>query len=431
MIVLDNIDQFVGNKNVIKNIYNELKNPPCGILIIGPTGCGKTVLCDLLLQKSNIYHVLKINGEDSDSKGIKKLVDNFITHKTIESFFSKQPKLVWFDDIDIFLTTDRGTNSYILNFITDAIKNKNISFILTACISEEKRLTELKKKVPPYRLCNPSLNDCFVFVSNYLDNAETDYDSTKLMKFIEAYNCNIRSIFQNINHINSSDAVLDYEKRSRTLFDNTNYDLMKKLFKIHLQLSDIKLVSDIGLVPLLMYENYIDELFGNKVKISKQEYLKRIQYVQDCNIHAEILENNMYCQTDWSLWDVIPIMKCGSINKILTDISIKKKPQFDKYVFTQSLTKSALKCNYEKKIIIFKKLSHIYETKNIYILLDILGTMMNDTDQDTKKIKEIIKTYFEYIAKDDIDCFSAIQLYLGQIREMDKKLLSKMKKIML
>ena len=423
----DTIKEFIGNRVLIRGFLDSLSKSPCEVLIIGPSGGGKTLLCNLTLKEfEHKYDVLRINGDETeDVKSLKRLIDNFVNNRTIESFFSSKQKLVLFDNVDILLTSDRNTASFLLNFVENAQKQKHVSYIMTCSTSEEKRLTELKKKVQCIRLSNPSRQDTFVYVSAILDTEDIHHDSNKLLRLIDTHNNNIRNIVLNLHQMSMSDKDLTAEKKTKLMFDSNVFDIMKKVYAHPLEINDIRCLSDNGLVPLLMHENMLNELQKNRVKQSNDVYYKLIDKTNDFLIDAEFLEHYMYHHTEWSLYDTVSILKCGSINQLLSSVEKKKSSSFDGYVFTQLLTKSALRCHYNKRLNGLKSSMEICEVDTLFYFLDCLANEMTSDASKIKKIKKYLSDGPYHLTKDD---FSTLQQYFSLFVEMDKSVLNKFKK---
>lgn len=417
------LNEFVGNRGVVKTMVETLKKHPSQVLVVGPTGSGKTTLCKLILDTLDL-DVLHINGNETDDvKNLKRLVENFCTNRTIESFFSKKKKLVFFDDVDILLTCDRNVGGFLTTFLDNAIKNCSISVLMTCSISEEKRLTELKKKVTYVRLANPFAKDTFVYTSGVLDTEDVEYDPTKLLKLIETFNGNIRNVFNNLHQLALSDDELKQEKQTRITFDCNVFDVMKKVLKHRMTAHDFVIISDNNLVPLLVYENYVNEMFKNKYKQKNSVYITVFNDVISNFIHAEILEQHMYQYTDWSFYNLISILKCGYINHHLNRLETKKTGTYDGYIFTQLLTKSALRCNYNKRMTLIKQSIGVSEVEHIYFLLDCLAQEL--------KCKNNIKPYRGKLAQllgVSQEDTTTICSYFSQFMAMEKSLLSKIKK---
>jgi len=418
---------FLGNRLLIKTLKEGIRKVPCHVLLIGPSGGGKSTLCDLLIDTSrDIYDVLKINGDEYDDlKKLKSLINNFVANKTIESYFTQKKKLVFIDDLDILLSSERNAGSFITAFVEDAIKSGTMSFILTCSNSEEKRLTELKKKISYQRLMPPSSQDVFVYISNILDAEEYEYDHTKLLKLIEVYNNNVRNILNNLHKLDNTCDQLDEEKKKTLFFDSTAFDVMRILLKKKLGYTEITLVSDSHLVPLLLYENYLPELFKNKVKQSKKEYMDMIINITNGMIEGECIEQYMYLNTDWSMYDLSTYLKCIPINAYVNSIDSKKTTLYDKYIFTQLLTKSALRFNYSKKLKELKSKLNITETDNVFYYMDCLA---KECEVNIDSHKSGKKKYCTELGIDSENMATICQ-YFSQFLIMDKPTLGKIKKL--
>lgn len=414
---------FVGNKAVTRALMDTLKLYPSHTLVIGPSGGGKSTLCDLALRAYQL-DVLRINGHEADdSKSLKSLIDNFCGNRTIESFFSKKQKIVFIDDVDILLSCDKTIGSYLLSFVDQCVKDGKMSFVMTCSASEEKRLTELKKKIKNIlRLTNPQTRDVFPYITGILDKENVPYESDQILKLVELQNCNIRNIINNLHQTSMDDTMRKEEKSQRILFDSTLYDVMKKLLKTKLTFVDMSIISDSSIVPLLVYENYLGELFNTKLKQPRDKYFSMITSVLDGYITAEIMEQYMYQNADWSLYSQVCICKCGYINTYLSELPNKKAGHYDKYVFTQLLTKSALRYNYNKKLATIKMGIGFSELEYIFLVFDSLASELSL--ENAKKLKASIPNLFK-VSADDL---AVVYQYFSQFLEMDKNILTRIKK---
>ncbi len=373
------LNEFVGNKSSIISAKEMLASPPFGFIILGPSGCGKSVLCDLLLQGQS-FDILWVKSNDADdSKAMQKMVENFITHRTIESFFAKKPKVVIFDDIDAMMCSDRGSSSFLNGFIADnRTRSDPISFIMTCSTSEERKLTDFKKKIPVIKLYNPSVKEAFVYICNLLDAKDTSYDPSSVLKMIDSNDGNIRSVMLQIKHF-------DEERRDATeqlFFDKTPFDITKTMLTTKLSCQGLRYAADNPLVPLLLYENFPSELFSNRVKQAKHTAYETVASIMDGTISSECIEKYMYVNTDWDLLQPVSIMKCGYVNFYVNSVSKKKAIRKDNLVFTQSLTKAASRHNYAKRIVDFKTQLGIRDASGIFKAFetnDATGTIDNDS----------------------------------------------------
>lgn len=423
----ENIQEFLGNKMVIKQLQENLGKGMCRVLLIGPSGSGKTTLCELALKAiQQRYDILKITDNDAeDVKSLKRLVENFVSNKTIESFFSTKKKFVFFDDVDILLSSDRNTNSFIMSFVELVQQNDKVSFIMTASSSEEKRLTELKKKLSCLRISNPSRPDVYNYVSSILDNESVSYDSTKLLKLIDTHNNNIRNIFNNLHQMSLDDEDLDEIKNSKIMFDSNVFDIMMKIYKEPIKIKDTVYLSDNNLVPLLLHENILTEIQKKRLKQSKEVYFDMLYKMNDTLLAADALEQYMYANTDWGLYDTAIVLKYSSISQAIHSIEKKKSYGTDNYIFTQILTKAALKCHFNKRLTLLKDAIGINETDSIYYLLDCYAEEFTKRPSNMKAIKDRLKE--GGLTKDDI---ATVYQYFSLFVEMDKPLLNKIKKLL-
>lgn len=391
------INQFVGNKSSILAAKQYMDSMPFGFIILGPSGSGKTVLCELLIRPLSLDILWVKSNDADDSKAMQKMVENFITHRTIESFFVKKPKVIVFDDIDAMMCSDRGANSFLTGFIADNKKRSEpISFIMTCSTSEERKLTDFKKKIPVIRLNNPPAKDAFVYVCNVLDARGVSYDAETILKLVESNDANIRSVLMHLDYENKNQEVFTREATEQMFYDKTPFEITKTMLTTKLSCEGLRYAADNPLVPLLMYENFPTELFSNRVKQPKSVISNIIAKIMEGTIDSECIEKYMYANTDWDLLQPVSILKCGYINLYVNSVAKKKSQQRrDNLVFTQSLTKAASRHNYAKRIIEYKTELGIRDPSSLFKAFETTtDTMPSD---------------------------STIASYLSNIRQMESK----------
>jgi SpoVK/Ycf46/Vps4 family AAA+-type ATPase len=164
-------------KNWIINYKKNSDNSKKVLLIIGPTGCGKTLLADLILSEYN-YQKIELNSGDTRSqKKIGDFLKKALTYKNIIDMFNdgNKPIGILIDEIDtICKMSDKGGFSEFLNILKmndkyEAIKQNNLD--------KKKKQKKIKILIEDYiKLYNP-----IICTSNDI----TDKKITELKKYSE------------------------------------------------------------------------------------------------------------------------------------------------------------------------------------------------------------------------------------------------------
>lgn len=378
------LNEFVGNKATIKDLRNAAAHHPFNVLVIGQSGCGKSLMCDLLAEEvADRYEILHVKTRlTDDHKLVRQLIENFVSSKTIESFFSNKAKLIVLDDIDIMLATDKNFASFVGGLLapdggskarTSAKKKPppalSASVIMTCSTSEERKVADLKKKTTVLRLGNPSYKDAFAYIHQVVDKAGIAYQYADLKELIEAFNCNIRNVVTNL-HLLSEQTVVQNVRVQKQLTEATHFDVVRKMFKMDYDIAQLRFISDNTIVPLMLYENYPKELFHNRYKMSDASALDLIETITDRMLDAELQETYMYQRTDWDMYDMTAIIKMGYINTMLKGCKRKKTGTFDSIVFPPILTKLSVKCGFARRLVPAKEELGVYELENVYRVMD-------------------------------------------------------------
>lgn len=431
--MIDDLKQFLGNKVLIQKLNDYcISNYPFKVLLFGSSGSGKSTLCRLLIEQklSEKYNVLSIATDQYDDlKVFKQTINNFVYNTSIQTYFDSRQKVIFIDDIDIFFCIERTASSFMLSILDEIIESSNkgkgispkVSFILTCTNTEEKRMTEFKKKMQVFRLQNPSSQDLFIHFSNTLDDQKKEYDATKLLRLIDTYQNNYRNIANNLFKVNDKKESLESEKEQRLLIDKMAFDMMSILFDKKINHSQVQQVTENSLVPMLMYENYIVELFKHREsnkQYDKKSVLRVITEVSDYFCDGEIIESYGYQNQDWTMYDLVTILKCMPINSCISQLPIKKNVKRYDYVFTQLLTKSALRCNFGKRLGDLTDCG-ISDVRTLLFLMDCVH-------QDILTTKNAHK----YIGRYGInpEQWTTFCSYYSQFLDMEKSKLSKLKK---
>lgn len=387
------VDKFVSNKLQIKSINEFLdvdsksvKNILC---IIGPDGCGKTTLCNLIFNKYN-KQVLEIGKDNLASSDIKQVLQNFANNMTIDSMLFKKHKVVFVDDIDILMNVDRMVLSKIIS-LDKVLKSKKIKVVLTCNINDEKKINENNKNIDIVKLSYPLYKDSYAYIMNCLNDNDIENDPKKLLDVSQKCKGNIREIILNLE-TNTND--LD-EKRSQDAFkDLNNFEITKKILQKKYSKTDLDYFqqTDIGIIPYMLYENIPDELDANyKFKRGKSS-VSLIDYYTNINnafIEASIFEEKAYSSLDWQYYEYANILKMNSIHLTIQALEQKASNKDVKYRFSQMLSKTSHRNILAKKM---KEVSNENNVSNMMVLnaIDVQtqNNILNENEQKNKKVSK-------------------------------------------
>lgn len=364
----------VGNKLAIKTLIDILKQPsytPKVILLLGPTGCGKTTICNLVFSELN-FKVYEINSKE----GLNNIA-TFIVHKTIDSYEeAPRRKIIFIDNVDILINTERSTLSIIDNSIVHLIRH-NTYMVITSKFSEEKTITNaLKKNAEIIKLTYPPIKDAFVYLSTILE----DRDEEELLSIVKKQRGNIRDIVLNINNTQKE---LDQIVQDRGFNEYNNFEIMQAFFT-NSNWNDVIAIlnSDPSMMSYLFYENIMDEIYHNREAVAvMKSYLQINTYF----IWASIIEKYVQDNLEWTLYNPMQIIKIAGIYIVLKNLKTKKERKDVKFRFSQVLSKLSHKNMMQKKI-------------NAIALptVDLLNLIDAKQIQTNEDLKQISSTYHKY-----------------------------------
>jgi DNA polymerase III delta prime subunit len=125
------IEDFIGNEDVCKSLYNSLDTISSSLLIVGPHGCGKTTFAKMIAKKllgdnkSNLLELYSSINRNKNYVGNKIHIDNKNLNDFINSNNSSlKLKLIIVYDID---TTTYDTQ----NIFCELLRKKNVNIIFT------------------------------------------------------------------------------------------------------------------------------------------------------------------------------------------------------------------------------------------------------------------------------------------------------------
>ena len=400
----------------IKDYKKDCKNTKKVLFIVGPIGCGKTNLANMIFQEFN-YQKIELNSTDVRSqKKIGEFLRKALTYRNVVDMFNEgnKPIGILMDEIDtICKLSDKGGFSEFLSIlkmndkcesieadkgkkskkkkvvvsIEDYIKLYN-PIICTSSEINDKKINELKKYSEVINLVKPTDSELILIINDLYTQHNQPIDDGAKIHICKAAQGDIRRLvilLEDLHYFSkgnliTEDVFTEYKKVYKEkdedvqLMDSTKELLATKL--------DIKTCQkyfsvDCLLTPLMIYHNSIDYIKNcddkPKNKLTAYKNILHSLCVQD-TIQTNIFENQE--------WDD------------LYDISSVYGSAIPNYYF------STLKHNNDEDIIIqftslLNKISQMYVNKK---LLNEAKYSLGRINFDTNEIiylTEIISIFFE------------------------------------
>lgn len=363
-------NDFKGNFKQINEFKTLLANADFkSILVVGDNCTGKTTFYEML-KNENKYDILLLN----DVTFSEQTIQNFITCKTITSFFSKLQKLVFIDDID----TISNINKVILNSL--ATYKLKCKMVFTVKSKEEKKVFNTWKKIIDHKITLNKLDfkECFQIMLKYVEERD-DIDHSKLLALIKAQNCNITNVIMLLDSVTykyEHIAVLD---NNMDMFLSNIYNIVSDLYNKDIDDHYINSLSgkDNSILSSMLHENITN------LKTNIDVYIKLYEVLGNC----DIIDRHIYIKCTWGVnWDTINYYRFKNMNKILFEN--RSKPFTIK--FTQQFTKLSSQMNIKNKLHSF--VNSIYLT-NTFDLLQFLHVNSPSFLNEDKVLKDLLVKY--------------------------------------
>lgn len=388
---------------------NSIQKNDKSLLIIGPTGCGKTTLIELFCKQQEIRLLnLKINDNKTKKQLIKE-IEYFVDY-SCEFFFKseKVKKLILIDEYqnasnDILSTTD------IIE-----LKEKGIPIVIISSDSKGSKLSEFKKNCEVYYINEiPALT-----LRKWITSLKVHLTESQIKYLIENCKSDKRMIlnvlhFINIPHFDIESFLKNYHKD----IDINIFEFTKKLFDDLdcINIDDIfRMYDNDGfIVSNLVHENYLDynqdihaiakasdsissgEIFFSDTYESNRSFLPDAHCInaivipsffsksmnnQKGLVRSSIINNrfNIY------LGNKINISKINGTNFNKLDI-------FDIYTIKSILNQELIK-------------SKIQQPNKIEFVKNVLGTLKNPSCMESKELErlEMIYKHFSTFKEDNL-----------------------------
>lgn len=389
------LKQVVGNRIQINRFLEVLKNeafPHRIVLLLGPDGCGKSLITQLACEELGV-HTLNIQNEYHSSKELPHLMSTFITNKTVSCFFNQKRKVIVFDNVDILLNTERNIAGMIED-VNELLEKHRVFMIISCRSNEERKLTDaLKGKIEVIKINYPSIKDTFV----YLSGCELDVEDDRLLQLTTSYKGSIRDIVMNL-HFKDNELIDNISFK-----DMNTFEITKKLYQKPHTMSEIMTLmrDDAMVVAYLLYENFPEEIYHN-YDVKKQIFSLCDQMSRNF-MTASFMEEYMYTNSDWSLYDLVHLLRIHGTNIMLSTVPRKATRKDIKYRFSQMLSKVSHKNILNKKMKNVLSLNNNIDVMECIVLADVISRDKNVITSGNSKKKvydtdecNLINTYQKY-----------------------------------
>jgi hypothetical protein len=377
-MIMDIFSDFIGNQSGLKLIERIISDKSKGIhIIVGENCSGKSYIYQIML-KSKKLEILYIDETNYNST----MVQNFVTHTTIENMISQKTKLVFIDDINL-ISSDKTLKNLLMY-----IKNK-ISVICTVRTNEEKKIISLKnhfhQRILLHRLTH---EDCLKLVLKIVPYTCDEINTIRLKTLIAHMNSNIPKILMLIESCLETDRSVEFTEISEN-FDKSIYETLKRYFgqKLDgLEINDM-IRKDIQLITSMIHENIVQVTsFTNDPKD-----LKNLKFILNTQSECDIVDRFIYTNCCWdSLNEINNVYRLSSINSRL----LGKYTNELSFNFTKQFTKLSSQSSMRKKL---SFLDNIYSYDNIFVFLEYIRKKNLSTTIDNKLITDLVKKYEIFI----------------------------------
>lgn len=337
-----NLEQFYGNECQKNKLSHFLNQPKSGsFLVISSSGLGKTTLCSLIFSQCNAFVIRPCYEQFSCHKEFVEFIELSLNMKEITKEKCERPfKILFLDDIDILFSNDRYALSYVSQLVKKikTLEDYKMKLVITCSVSEEKKMCDLKKKMPHIRLHAPSYHECFSFITFYLSNYLKRDLSDSHVRHIESL---IYVMHRNIPKILANKDVIFLEKNldeehGMQIYTNLNiFDLCLSILRNPKKgLADlvVPLSTDPTLITMILYDN-VSAFFSRYYMLNLKEYLHTFFTIIDAYVYSSIIEANAFINCSWSNIGWTNIVKCGSIRCSQNYLPLKDHVHLEKVNF--------------------------------------------------------------------------------------------------
>jgi len=416
------LDDFLINKQEIQkaiqwiqNYKNNIPDTKRVLLILGPTGVGKTLLADILFNEYN-YQKIELNSSDiRTQKKLGEFLKKALSFKNVVDMFhdGNLPIGILMDEIDtICKLNDKGGMNEFIDILkvndkyeTNKKKNKKSTkinlqdyiklynpIICTSNDINDKKINELKKYSEVIKLNKPSNEDIILIIKNIYNKNNILYNENVLNNIADFCLGDIRQLIQTCYDLYtlSNENIIDnsiFNSFNKTYKPKTEdlqlIESTKLLFTEKLEISRSQILFDIDclLTPLMIYHNSIP-FIKNCEDNSKKKINIFKNILHSLCIH-DTIQTSIFEVQDWDeLYHLAAFFGSSLPNCLLTNLKNKKDVQIE---FTSLLN----------------KISQMYVNKKLLNSAKFSIKSLNYDNDELIYLSEIMSYYFDNYKKTD------------------------------
>ncbi|MBW6462467.1 MAG: replication factor C large subunit [DPANN group archaeon] len=224
-------EQFAGNKKAITQLkvwaHNFKNERYKAVLIIGPTGCGKTTATELLAKELG-FNIIETNASDMRSK---KELQQFFGHALQQQSLFFKGKLVLMDEVDgISGQYDRGAPGELAVII----KTSKHPVIFTATDEETNAVKAMKKCAKVIKFEKVDMDELSRALKDVCTIKNIDIDEKALKIIARNADGDIRAGINDIQSLNDKDKTINSDDAKTVDFRNferNTKDTLSIIFK--------------------------------------------------------------------------------------------------------------------------------------------------------------------------------------------------------
>lgn len=335
-------------ENWIKDFENPEKQLCSNIMILGPTGSGKSLLVDLMLEKynydpiiitsTNIKEMVDPGNKKTTTKTTKtvkssKNIDNPLNHFLINSnnlqtlINAKKTALVIADTEKISLAKEK-------TMLVSLCKNntsKPIIFIGTD--QHSKLIDDLRKNTIVINLNIMSEKDLKKYIKNIVEIEKLSFENSSdidniitfcksNIKMILGYLEELKEIYRNktITHKDCKSFFKNivFIDNSLQIYDNTR-EILDKYVSIDKVLTVYE--QNKSLLPLMICQNYINNLDHRQCSV--KQYYDSLENMSYSFVKGDLLTTNIYTDQNWYLQKFYGFYTCCETTFELSKYKLK------------------------------------------------------------------------------------------------------------